>query len=138
MKTTELLDAVKAAKGITTDYALAKELGLPTQRISDYYKGRGTRYPDEFTCLQIARALGRDYAEVQAAVRIEAEKDESRREVWRDYFKSISRQAAATALSLLFVILSSTPAPAEAARLASIALIVAGIVGLKLLTPDGP
>lgn len=26
----------------------------------------------------------------------------------------------------------------EAARLASIALIVAGIVGLKLLTPDGP
>lgn len=28
MKTTELLDAVKTAKGITTDYALAKALDL--------------------------------------------------------------------------------------------------------------
>ena len=113
MKTSELLDAVKNANGICSDYALAKLLNLPKQRISAYYSGKEA--PNEFVCLQIAKAIGRDYAEVQAAVRIEAEKDESRREVWRDYFKSISRQAAATALSLLFVILSSTPAPAEAA-----------------------
>lgn len=72
----ELLNAAKAAKGVDSDYALAKALNLPTQRISDYSKG--TRTPDEFACLQIAQALGRSYEEISAIVRIEAEKDESR------------------------------------------------------------
>jgi len=34
----ELLDAVKAAKGIESDYALAKVLDLTKQQISTYYK----------------------------------------------------------------------------------------------------
>ena len=109
----KLLDEVKAKKNLSSDNALASALGLRRQRISDFYKGERT--PDNYVCKQIAEILQRPLAVVIATVEMDAEKDESRREVWRDYFKSISRQAAATALSLLFVILSSTPTPAEAA-----------------------
>lgn len=56
-KIKQLLEDVKVAKGITSDYALAKSLDLPKQRISDYYKGNTT--PDVFACLKIAEALGR-------------------------------------------------------------------------------
>ena len=109
----KLLDEVKAKKNLSSDNALASALGLRRQRISDFYKGERT--PDNYVCKQIAEILQRPLAVVIATVEMDAEKDESRREVWRDYFKNISRQAAATALSLLFVILSSTPTPAEAA-----------------------
>jgi DNA-binding XRE family transcriptional regulator len=99
METTKtLLDAVKEAKGITSDYALAKTLELPKQRISGYYKGKEA--PNEFVCLQIAKALGRSYEEVTAIVRIEAEKDENRRQVWQEYYKNIGGYAASIAIIL--------------------------------------
>ncbi len=93
MKTIKaLLDETKAAKGVSTDYALAKALDLHSGLISDYYSGK--RSPNEFACLKIAEALGKDYAEISAIVRIVAEKDENRREVWRRYYKSIGGFAA--------------------------------------------
>jgi len=110
----ELLDATKAAKGVTSDYALAKALSISTQRISDYYKS--SRVPDEFACLQIAEALERPLDEILAAVRIEAEKDENRREVWRRYYKSIGGIAASIMTVFFLVctlIVTSTPAEAS-------------------------
>ena len=93
METTKsLLDEVKVRKDVQTDYALAKELSLHRGLISDYYSGKRT--PNEFACLQIAEALGRCYEEIQAIVRIEAEKDETRREAWKRYYKSIVSLAA--------------------------------------------
>jgi len=110
-----LLDQAKAQKSVSTDYALAKSLHVPTQRISDYYKG--TRTPDEFACLQIAKAIGKSYEEVSAIVRIEAEKDESRRQAWRDYYKSIGGYAASVMLMFFFTVtLIVTPTPAEASN----------------------
>lgn len=103
-----LLDDVKTAKGIESKYALAKVLGVPTQRISDYYNGTGSRTPDEFACLQIAQALGRSYEEISAIVRIEAEKDESRRKVWREYYKSIGGYAASIMMLVSLVTLIVT------------------------------
>lgn len=104
----ELLDETKAAKGVETDYALAKALDLHSGLISDYYSGK--RSPNEYACLKIAEALNRPLAEVLAAVRIEAEKDESRREEWRNYFKSIGGIAAAfmlmVCLSVTFIVTS--------------------------------
>ncbi len=109
----ELLNAAKAAKGVDSDYALAKAINLPTQRISDYSKG--TRTPDEFACLQIAQALGRSYEEISAIVRIEAEKDESRRQAWRKYYKSIGGYAASIIMAAIFVTsLVTWPADASA------------------------
>lgn len=98
-KVIELLDAVKKTKGIESAYALAKELGLPTQRISHYYKG--SRTPDEFACMQIAKALNVSLDEVMIPVRIEAEKDEKKREAWKDYFKSIGGYAASFVMEIL-------------------------------------
>jgi len=98
-KVIELLNAVKDAKGIKSDYALAKAIDIPKQRISEYYKSRNT--PDEYACLKIAEALGKDYAEISAIVRIEAEKDENRREVWRRYYKSLG--GFATSFMMMFL-----------------------------------
>lgn len=114
-KTTELLNEVKAKKGVTTDYALAKVLELPRGHICDYYKGN--RFPNEFACLAIEEATGRSYEEVSAIVRIEAEKDENRRKVWKDYLKRIGGMAASIALLFfLSVTLIVTSTPAEASN----------------------
>lgn len=50
-KVIELLDAVKAAKNVTTDYALGKVLDIPSGHICEYYKSKRT--PNEYACLQI-------------------------------------------------------------------------------------
>lgn len=98
-KIAELLEAAKDAKGVKTKYALAKALELHSGLISDYYAGK--RYPDEFACLQIAKALGRSYEEISAIVRIEAEKDETRRQAWKDHLKRLGGYAASIMLALL-------------------------------------
>lgn len=111
----ELLDAAKAAKKVESDYALAKALQINKARISAYYAGKEA--PNEFACLKIAEAIGRSYEEVSAIVRIEAEKDENRRNVWKDYLKRIGGMAASIALLLfLSVTLIVTSTPAEASN----------------------
>lgn len=95
----ELLDAAKKAANVETDYALAKILEIPRQRISDYYKGE--RFPDPFACLQLSKVLNRPKDEIDSIVQIEAEKDETRREVWRDYLKRLGGYAASIMLSIL-------------------------------------
>lgn len=110
----KLLDAVKKAKGIESDYALAKALDLPKQRISDYYKGKTS--PDKYACMKIAESLSKPLADIIYAVELDAEKDESRKEAWRRYYKSIGGIAASVALTFFFAVnLIVTPTPAEAA-----------------------
>ena len=89
METTKsLLDEVKTAKNIQTDYALAKTLNLHSGLISDYYSGK--RIPNEFACMKIAEALNCSYEEVTALIRIESEKDEKRREEWVAFYQKIT------------------------------------------------
>ena len=97
-----LLDEVKKAKGVGSDYALAKTLDLPKQRISDYYKGKTS--PDKFACMKIAESLGKPLADVIYAVELDAEKDEARREAWKRYYKSIGGMAASAMLVGLSVV----------------------------------
>lgn len=109
----KLLDEAKAKTQSATDYQLAKNSGIPKARISAYYSGKEA--PNEFACLQIARHTGRSLDEVITLVRIDAEKNETRREAWRDYLKRLGGVAAsiATAVSA-FVILGMTPRDANA------------------------
>lgn len=102
----ELLDEAKTATGTETKYALAKALEIHSGLVSHYYSGKRT--PDEYACLQIAKATGRTYEEVSAIVRIEAEKDETRRAAWRDYLKSIGGYAASIFLSCIIALASVT------------------------------
>jgi transcriptional regulator with XRE-family HTH domain len=86
-KIEELLDDVKKAKGIESDYALAKELGVNTGLISYWYSGKTT--PNEYACLQIAKALEKDVKEILAIVQISTEKNEKRRSVWKEFYREI-------------------------------------------------
>lgn len=108
----DLLDKCKETTGAKNKNQLAIKTGITSQRISDYYKG--TRSPDEFDCLQIAKALNRSLEEITAIVRIEAEKNEKRQNAWREYYKSIGGIAASFALlfcgSVTFIV--SPPAKA--------------------------
>lgn len=113
MKTEDLLNEVKKCLDIESDYALAKKLNLPRGHISDYYKG--IRHPNEYACLQIAQATNRSYEEVSALVRIEAEKNEAKREEWRRYYKRIGGIAASVAMMVFTsCILIVTPTPTNA------------------------
>lgn len=112
----KLLDDVKHVTGVESDYALAKKLGVSKQSVSEYYSGKNV--PNEFACLQIAESLGKPLETVIAAVRVEAEKDETRRSAWEKYYKRVGGMAAAVFLAvLLTVTFKVTPADAEAPTL---------------------
>lgn len=116
-KIKRLLDDVKIAKGISTDYALAKALDLPRPRIHDYYKGKTT--PDVFACLKIAEALGKPLDVIVAIVEIDAEKNDKRREAWVEYSKRFGGLAASFMLWVCSALLGVTlfvSRPAEAAQ----------------------
>ena len=109
-----LLDAVKAAKGIESDYALAKALDLSKQHVSAMYKG--TEIPNEYDCLLISKALDKPLADVLAVVKIVTEKNEKRRAAWVEYYKSIGGIAAAWAVALFVSVTLTVTTPAEAAQ----------------------
>lgn len=83
MKANELLEAVKAREGITSNYRLAKVLDIPENRINDYAHGRA--HPDEYAATKIALALELDPISVIAELKAESEKDEKKREFWRNF-----------------------------------------------------
>lgn len=112
---TKLLDEVKAAKGVESKYALAKVLDLPTQRISEYYKGQ--RAPDEFACLKIAEALGKPLNTIIATVKASTEKDGKRREAWENYMKSLGGLAASFVGGVVFTLIFSSEKLVELALL---------------------
>lgn len=82
-KTIELLDAVKAREGITSNYALAKFLEINEARIGEYY--RDIAKPDDYAITRIALALGLEPMHVLAEIRAESEKNEKKREFWRNF-----------------------------------------------------
>lgn len=108
---TKLLDETKRVLNVDSDYALAKALELPTQRISDYYKG--TRAPDEFACLKIAEALGKPLDTIIATVKASSEKDGKRREAWENYMKRLGGLAAS-----VLVVFTLSPHVEKAIQLA--------------------
>lgn len=83
MKANELLEAIKAREGITTNYRLAKVLEIPENRINDYAHGRA--HPDEYAAIRIALALDLDPITVIAELKAESEKNEKKREFWRNF-----------------------------------------------------
>ena len=73
MKAAEWIDRVKKTRGITSDYAAAKALGITPQAISKYRSRNSTL--DEDASIAVATALGIAHAGVvldQAAERVKA------------------------------------------------------------------
>jgi plasmid maintenance system antidote protein VapI len=87
--TTDLIDAVKEAKGIASDYAVAKQLGLKPQTISNYRHGR-TQMSDE-TAVALAAMISRAPAPILAQLAAERSKSPEVAKIWREAAKALSR-----------------------------------------------
>ena len=95
MNTVEYLNETKKKLGITSDYALAKALGITKQQVSNYQRLHVK--PDEYACTRIAVALGADPAKVIAEIAVEWEKNEKKREFWLNF---LSRAASQTVITV--------------------------------------
>jgi transcriptional regulator with XRE-family HTH domain len=99
MKTAEYLAAVKAKRNITSDYKLAKALGLQQSLVTKYQKG--TTVPGPLVAFKIAEILGDQPAAVIADFELErAEKTEKAddAEEWRGFVKKLGGAAASILL----------------------------------------
>jgi transcriptional regulator with XRE-family HTH domain len=98
MKAAEYLAAVKAKLNITSDYALAKALGITRQAASKY--ARGETVPSALVGFKIAELLGEQPAGVIAELEAErAEKAGNAADA--DAWKGIVRKLGGTAASIL-------------------------------------
>src|SRR5712691_9884877 len=98
MKTVEFLDAVRVRRGLSSDYKLAKFLGVPQTSISSYRTGRSMM--DEAMCLKVAAALELEPGEVLVAIAIEREKRVEVKTAWQRVAK---RLAAGAGAALLYI-----------------------------------
>lgn len=86
LRTVELLERVKAAYGLPSDYALAKKLGLTRSAIS-HYKCKGTTLDDRMA-LEIAELLELNPMLVMASMHIERaerQNDKNLIDFWSQY-----------------------------------------------------
>lgn len=113
MKPSAYLDAVKAQLGITSDYQLAKSLGIPNANIPGL-RDHSRKVSNELA-FKIAITLQLDPAEVVADLEEQREKNPKRREFWRGFLSRAALVIATVActLALSFSAISG----AEAARL---------------------
>lgn len=98
MDMAKVIDETKAKLGVESDYALAKQLGIPNPRISEYRSGKAR--PDAYACARFAEALGVDPFELLAQVEAATEKNEARRTYW----KQVAERMAAGSVAAFFVI----------------------------------
>lgn len=100
MKTVDYLAAVKAKLNITSDYKLAKALGVPSNLIAKYQAGKNV--PGALTCFKIAEILGDQPAAVIADLELErAEKGEKTDDA--DAWKGLIQKIGGGALSVLLM-----------------------------------
>jgi transcriptional regulator with XRE-family HTH domain len=83
MRTSELLKDCKIKLKISSDYALAKELGINSGRISDYMSGKRT--PNAYAAVKIAECLGLDPLALIAEFEELTAKNATERGFWADF-----------------------------------------------------
>jgi plasmid maintenance system antidote protein VapI len=89
--TNTLLDEVREIKGVTSDYALAKLLGVRPQTVSNYRRGR-TQMSDEMA-LRAARMMDRRLAPLLAELAAERATNPEIAKTWREAAKFLSRKS---------------------------------------------
>lgn len=108
MDMSKVLDEAKEKLGVASDYGLAKKLGIPNPRISEYRSGKAT--PDAYSCARLADALGVDPLALLAQVEAATEKNEARRNYWR----ALCERVGVTVLSVFIVTVTVYPDGASA------------------------
>lgn len=114
MNTIEYLDAVKSRYNWTSDYRLAKEMGLSQSRMSNYRCGKSEM--DEQLCIQVANLLKLNPAQVLIEITAERTKFPKAAKVLREAAKQMASAAASLflTLSMIYGIASPTGAVASA------------------------
>lgn len=108
--TIELIERFKATKGIESDYAAAKALGLNPNRISNYRCG--VSHADDRMAVVLADELGLDRLETIARINADRAKDSASRAFW----KRVAKQVASAAALVLLVGAAGAPSPAAASE----------------------
>lgn len=90
-----LLEALEKTPGETGEEK-AKHLKISGNTLSQYK--RGERIMDDFACIMVGRQLGIDPMKIIAACQEEREKNQERKEFWRDFRNTLSGLGIAAAL----------------------------------------
>jgi len=111
-----LLDLVREAQGLKSDYQLHKALGFSTQTVAHWRHGRSL--PDEKACQTLALAAGLDPDVVIAQVNALRTKDSAARAIWERIAERLQITAHGLA-AVIFSVLVATGFVATDARAAS-------------------
>ncbi len=99
MNTTQALIArLKEARGLRSDYAVAKHLGVTTPTLTNWKYGRTQM--DNTTALQVADELGLDPLAIMAKLKLERPHTPRDRQVWGRYEPRLLLAALAAVASL--------------------------------------
>ena len=113
MHANELLDAAKVKSNITSDYGIAKRLGLPPQSIPAMRSGKRPIPLD--VAYKLAIILELDPAQVVAELEAEREKHAGRAEFWRSFLQRAAMVAALACTLALNCLSTCEDAAAKAA-----------------------
>ncbi len=97
--TGRLLDRMISERGLRSDYALAKHLGISPQRVSRYRRGLDTLGPE--LAMKVADELGIDRGYVLACMAAERAQGDAERRAWR----RLAERAAGVAAGVLVAFL---------------------------------
>ncbi|MCA8308872.1 Cro/Cl family transcriptional regulator [Burkholderia sp. AU28942] len=112
MRSVKYLDQLIEKRGLKNDLALAKSMGWPSSRMSQYRTGK--RVMENETCLQVALALELDNP---LPIIMAADADRAERLGQRSLWEVFSPRIAGISAALLLSIVTNfvTPSPAQAA-----------------------
>lgn len=97
-----LLDLVREAQGLKSDYQMAKATGFSIQKIGNWRHGRVL--PDEKACQQLAVAAGLDPDVVIAQVHALRTKDSASRAIWERIAERLQMAAHGAAAAIFAVV----------------------------------
>lgn len=98
LSTSDLMAAAKGAKGITSNYRLARVLDTSDNTLYRWKKGESV--PDDSHAVKLAHMAGLDPGYVVAAMRALREKDPELRAVWEDMANKLSALATMRRMSI--------------------------------------
>lgn len=118
ISTRELLEAAKSARGLPSNYRLARELDVPEKTVQRWNTGKNS--PDDVHAAQLAVLAGLDPAEVVVSIRAERSTEPAMRSLWEGIAKKLERAGVAALAVFLSLWIGGGPdAGAQAATRAS-------------------
>lgn len=110
----EIIEKAKLRANITSDYALAKVLGVDRRVVSDWKKEK--RHPNNEEAIKLATLAGIEELRVIAEIELRTANTEKKKEFWKSYIESRGIAATIGMIGLAITIMA-TPEPANASIL---------------------